>query len=61
MDQQLSFSDSEFTQKRRQTRKEMFLARMDELIPWHRLEAIIDPYYPKPGNGRKPYPLATML
>ncbi len=28
MDQQLSFSDAEFTQKRRQTRKEMFLARI---------------------------------
>ena len=37
MEQQLSFSDAEFTQKRRQTRKEIFLARMDELIPWHRV------------------------
>ena len=61
MEQQLSFSDAEFTQKRRQTRKEIFLARMDELIPWHRLEAIIEPHYPKPGNGRRPYPLSTML
>ncbi len=32
MGQQLSFSDSEFTQKRRQRRKEIFLAHMDELI-----------------------------
>jgi IS5 family transposase len=61
MDQQLSFSDAEFTQKRRQTRKEIFLARMDKLIPWHRLETIIEPHYPKPGNGRRPYPLFTML
>ncbi len=61
MDQQLSFSDAEFTQKRRQTRKEIFLARMDKLIPWHRLETIIEPHYPKPGNGRRPYPLSTML
>ncbi len=61
MDQQLSFSDAEFTQKRRQARKEIFLARMDKLIPWHRLETIIEPHYPKPGNGRRPYPLSTML
>lgn len=31
---QVSFADAEFTQKRRQTRKERFLTRMDEIIPW---------------------------
>ena len=30
-------------------------------MPWARLEAVIEPFYPKPGNGRRPYPLATML
>ena len=58
---QMSFADAEFTQKRRRTRKERFLARMDELIPWDVLEGIIEPHYPKAGNGRKPYPLSTML
>jgi len=33
MEQQLSFADSEYQHKRRQTRKEMFLGRMDKLIP----------------------------
>ena len=61
MEQQLSFADSEYQNKRRQTRKEKFLTRMDALIPWQRLEAIIEPHYPKPGNGRRPYPLMTML
>ncbi|MGB0360898.1 MAG: transposase, partial [Endozoicomonas sp.] len=61
MDNQLSFADCEFTQKRRQTRKEKFLARMDKLIPWHRLEVLIEPYYPKAGKGRRPYPLSSML
>ena len=32
-------SDSEFTSKRRKTRKELFLSRMNELIPWQQLEA----------------------
>lgn len=61
MDRQLSFSDAEFTQKRRQTRKEIFLARMDKLIPWPCLEAIIEPHYPKPGNGCRSFPLPIML
>jgi len=61
MDHQLSFADSEFTSKRRQTRKEIFLGRMDNLIPWARLVAVIEPHYPKAGNGRRPYPLETML
>ena len=61
MDYQLTFADSEFNQKRRQTRKEVFLGRMDKIIPWKRLESIIKPHYPKAGNGRRPYPLSTML
>jgi IS5 family transposase len=61
MDQQLTLADSEFSNKRRQTRKEKFLGRMDKLIPWARLEAVIEPHYPKAGNGRRPYPLSIML
>ena len=34
---------------------------MDELIPWQQLENQIEPFYPKAGNGRRPYPLSTML
>ena len=61
MDHQLTFADSEYNHKRRQTRKEIFLGRMELLIPWQRLESVIEPHYPKAGNGRRPYPLATML
>lgn len=61
MNHQLSFADSEYQNKRRQTRKEKFLGRMEMLMPWSRLEALIEPHYPKAGNGRRPYPLATML
>jgi len=46
MSQQLSFSDSEFTSKRRKTRKELFLGRMNELIPWQQREAQTEPFYP---------------
>ncbi|MGO4054839.1 IS5 family transposase [Vibrio cholerae] len=61
MSQQLTFADSEFSSKRRQTRKEIFLSRMDNLLPWTQLLAVIEPFYPKAGNGRRPYPLETMF
>jgi transposase, IS5 family len=34
---------------------------MDELLPWSALEALIEPHYPKAGNGRPPRSLSTML
>ena len=61
MKHQLTFVDGEFSNKRRQTRKEKFLARMDELLPWPRLLTEIEPHYPKADNGRRPYTLETML
>lgn len=58
---QISFSELEFSQKKRKTRREKFLERMECLIPWERFERKIEPYYPKAGNGRPPYPLSIML
>ena len=61
MNHQLTFADSEFNGKRRKTRKELFLARMEALLPWAIMLEVIEPVYPKAGNGRRPYPLDTML
>jgi len=58
---QLSFSDAEHRSKRKRTRREVFMDEMDRTIPWNLLEAIIEPHYPKADNGRRPYPLSTML
>ena len=58
---QPTFSDLEYQGKKRKTRRELFLERMDGLIPWQSLEARIGPFYPKAGRGRQPYPLAVML
>jgi IS5 family transposase len=58
---QLTFSEAEYNNKRRKTRREKFLEQMDQLIPWKRLEKKIKPYYPKNGQGRQPYPMSTML
>ena len=58
---QISFTDAEFTTKKRKTRREKFLEEMEVIVPWEELEAVIEPHYPKAGNGRQPYPLSTML
>lgn len=54
MNHQLTFADSEFNGKRRKTRKELFLARMEALLPWAMMLEVIEPVYPKAGNGRRP-------
>ena len=58
---QPTFAELEFQGKKRKTRRELFLERMDGLIPWQRLEERIRPVYPKAGKGRQPYPLAVIL
>jgi transposase, IS5 family len=49
--------------KKKVTRREQFLAEMDAVVPWGRLQALIEPHYPKvgPKGGRPPMPLETML
>ncbi len=58
---QRTFAELEYEGKKKQTRREKFLARMEDLIPWERLEERIRPYYPQAGRGRRPYALAVML
>ena len=59
---QLTFGDAEHIGKRKRTRREIFLAEMDRVVPWAELLAVIEPHYPKAGGrGRQPYRLATML
>ncbi len=34
---------------------------MESVVPWRELEGLIEPYYPKAGNGRQPVGLSIML
>lgn len=43
------------------TRRAVFLAEMERIVPWSELCALIAPFYPKPGNGRPPIGLDRML
>jgi hypothetical protein len=38
----------------RATRKAEFLARMERRVPWAEMCGLIEPHYPKAGNGRPP-------
>ena len=59
--EQSTFAELEHDSKKHRTRREVFLEKMDALIPWNRLEARIEPFYSKVGRGRRPYPLGAML
>jgi IS5 family transposase len=50
-----------FERFRRPTRRDQFLATMERLVPWAALCELIEPHYPKPGNGRPPVGLQRML
>ncbi|MBU0592295.1 MAG: IS5 family transposase [Gammaproteobacteria bacterium] len=58
---QLSFAAKEYVKKPKETRKEKFLREMEAVVPWGRLLSVIEPHYPKAGNGRRPYALSIML
>jgi transposase, IS5 family len=59
---QISFASLEYSGKRRQTRREKFLGEMERVVPWQRLTALIEPYYPSSGRvGRPPVGVPRML
>ena len=61
---QPSFTDVEYGNRRRVSRRELFLATMDATIPWRVWIALIEPYYyvDRAGKrGRKAKPIETML
>ena len=55
--QQTTFASMAWQNKGKITRREGFLAEMDAVIPWSRLLALIEPHYPKAGNGTQPKPI----
>ena len=58
---QMTLTTTGFEKHARPTRKAEFLAEMERLMPWAALCALIEPHYPKAGNGRPPIGLERML
>lgn len=61
MNEQYSFTDFEYSQRRRKTKREEFLAKMEQIVPWTEWEEIVKPYYPEGKKGRKPQEIERML
>ncbi|NWE04465.1 MULTISPECIES: transposase [Pseudomonas] len=57
----MTFADAEHAGKRKQTRKDLFLIEMEQVVPWQGLIALIEPHYPKGKGDRPSYPLLAML
>jgi len=58
---QMTLSTSGFDKYAKTTRRAVFLSEMQRVVPWAKLTALIEPVYPKPGNGRPPVGLERML
>lgn len=61
---QTSFAQAEFAAKKKTTRRERFLAEMEQAVPWSRLLKALSPYYypdSRGKRGRPPIPLKRML
>ena len=58
---QTTFASLAWNGKGKVTRRERFLAEMDAVIPWPHLLRLIEPHYPKAGNGTQPMPMERML
>jgi IS5 family transposase len=61
MKHQTSLSDIEYSNRRKKTRREIFLETMNVIIPWTRLCALIEPHYYHNKTGRPPIGIETML
>jgi hypothetical protein len=58
---QLTLAAVGFERYAKTTRRAAFLAEMEHVVPWSALCALIQPFYPKPGNGRPPIGVERML
>lgn len=45
----------------KKTRRAEFLEEMEQVVPWKKLCTLIEPHYPKTGNGRPPVGVERML
>lgn len=58
----VSFAQAEYEKKKKRTRREVFLEKMEQVMPWTRLMDVVEPHYPKSSmRGRPPIGLERML
>ena len=50
-----------FERYTKKTKRALFLEEMEQVVPWQKLCALIEPHYPQAGNGRPPVGVERML
>src|SRR5712671_2234548 len=50
-----------FERYTKKTRRAIVLEEMEQVVPWRELCGLVEPHYPKPGNGRPPVGVERML
>ncbi|MDR3628327.1 MAG: IS5 family transposase [Ignavibacteriaceae bacterium] len=58
---QQTFSDVEYANRRKKTKRDEFLEIMEEIIPWDEWVSYVEPYYPEGKRGRPPMGIEKML
>ncbi|MBQ6426896.1 MAG: transposase [Clostridia bacterium] len=58
---QLTLSDLEYSNRKKKTKRELFLDRMDAILPWQDWVELVQPFYPAGKRGRPPIEIETML
>lgn len=58
---QQTFTDMEYSNRKRKTKREVFLETMEQIIPWSEWIEMIRPYYPSGKRGRRPRGIEIML
>ena len=58
---QMTFSDYEYSLRKRKTKREKFLDIMNEIIPWEEWVEFVRPYYPNGKRGRSTKGIEKML
>src|SRR6516165_1700155 len=58
---QMTLAAVGFERYAKTTRRAVFLAEMERGVPWPALCGLIEPFYPKAGNGRPPIGVERML
>jgi hypothetical protein len=53
--------NAQYEQYRKPTKRDVFLATMEQIVPWADLCNVIEPHYSKAGSGRPPVGLERML
>ena len=50
-----------FQRYSKKTKRALFLEEMEQVVPWGELCSLVEPHYPKAGNGRRPVGVERML